>query len=206
MVRYADDAVYCFQYGEDAKVFYEALKERLKQFDLEVTQEKTKFILLSKGNDDESDDDGNRDNQGNSFDFLGFTHYVGKDRNGKMRVKRKTSKKKYKASLLRCKEWIKKNRHMPTKELMKKVCIKLHGYIRYYGLTDNRYAVRRFIDDVKKLLFKWLNRRSQRRSFNWAKFNLFLEKYPLPSAIIYVRIFDIGASYISNDVLKSRMR
>lgn len=194
MVRYADDTVFCFQYEEDAKEFYSQMIERLGKFKLEVAEEKTKIITLNK---EEDDDDGEENGGGgcrqpNSFDFLGFTHYMGKDKNGARRVKRKTSKKKYRASLLRCKEWIRRNRHMPTKSFMKEMRAKLQGYRRYYGITDNRSAVSSFIDEVKRLVFKWLNRRSQRKSFNWDKFNLFLKKYPLPRAKTYVNIFKLG--------------
>ncbi|WP_414714938.1 group II intron maturase-specific domain-containing protein [Sporomusa sp.] len=111
---------------------------------------------------------------------------------------RKTSKKKYRASLLRCKDWIKDNRHMPTRDFMKKLKIKLQGYCRYYGVTGNRPAVSNFVDEVKRLIFKWLNRRSQRKSFGWDKFNLFLKKYPLPQVKTYVNIRALkeGLSYV----------
>lgn len=190
MVRYADDSVFCFQYEEDARRFLTVMIERLGEFDLEVAQEKTKIIKLNK--EDKDDNDDVNKGKDNSFDFLGFTHYVGIDTNGAKRVKRKTSKKKYRASLLRCKEWIKRNRHLPTKEFMKRIVIKLNGYIRYYGVTDNRRAVSNFIDDVKCLIYKWLNRRSQRKSFNWDKFNMFLNKFPLPRVKTYVCIFELG--------------
>ena len=72
MVRYADDSVFCFQYKEDALVFYEALKERLAKFKLEVAEEKTRIIRLNKNATGSGGDD--------SFDFLGFTHYLDKDR------------------------------------------------------------------------------------------------------------------------------
>lgn len=192
MVRYADDTVFCFQYEEDAKEFYGQMIERLREFNLEVAQEKTKIIRLNK-DDDDDDDDEKGCRQNNSFDFLGFTHYIGKDRNEAKRVKRKTSKKKYKASLLRCKVWILTNRHLPTREFMKKLIIKLQGYMRYYGVTDNRRSVSNYIHEIKKLIFKWLNRRSQRKSFSWDKFTLFLKKYPIPSTKTYVNIFQMGA-------------
>ncbi|MGV8168337.1 MAG: group II intron maturase-specific domain-containing protein, partial [Alkaliphilus sp.] len=129
----------------------------------------------------------------------GFTHYVGKDRNGKKRVKRKTSKKKYKASLLRCKVWMKRNRTIPIREFMEMIRAKIRGHCRYYGVTDNRGTVSNFIDECKRLLLKCLNRRSQRKSFDWCKFNIFLKKYPLPRARTYVRIFDVGvgSSYLT---------
>lgn len=190
MVRYADDSIFCFQYEEDALKFYQALIRRLKDFGLEISQEKTKIIKLKKDSNNDNDDSDDKDC---SFDFLGFTHYVGKDKNGRNRVKRKTSKKKYRASLLRFKEWIKANRTMPIKQFMKIIKSKIQGHCNYYGVTDNLKVVSDFIDECERLLFKWLNRRSQRRSFNWDKFKLFLKKYPLPRAKLYVRIFDLGA-------------
>ena len=200
MVRYADDTVFCFQYESDAKKFYTNLIKRLGDFGLEVAQEKTKIINLEK-EDDKDDENGNKDGrceQNKSFDFLGFTHYTGKDKSGAKRVKRKTSKKKYKASLLKFKEWIKKNRHLLAKVFMSKMKVKLLGYNRYYGITDNRRAVSNFFYEVKNIIFKWLNKRSQRKSFKWEKFNLFLKKYPLPTVKTYVNIFEKGkiASYI----------
>jgi len=187
MVRYADDGVFCFQYERDAKRFYEALVKRLNKFNLEISEEKTKIIELKK-DDDDDDDHGNH-----TFDFLGFTHYMGEDKDGRKRIKRKTSKKKYKASLLRCKEWMRRNRNVPTKDFIRIMKLKIQGHCNYYGVTDNLRAVGNFIDDCKRLIFKWLNRRSQRKSFNWDKFNLFLKKYPLPRPKTYVRIFDYGA-------------
>ncbi len=123
---------------------------------------------------------------------------MGKDKDGRRRIKRNTSKKKYKTSLLRCKEWIKGNRNEPIKEFMKTIVSKLQGHCNYYGITDNRYAVSSYIYEVKRLLYKWLNRRSQCKSFDWNKFILFLKKYPLPKAKVYVRIFDLGkgSSYV----------
>jgi len=152
MVRYADDSIFCFQNEDDANRFYEALILRLEKFNLEVAKDKTKIIKLNKGDDD------NNDRDGNSFDFLGFTHYVGKDKNGSKRVKRRTSKKKYKASLLRCKEWIKANRILSTEVFMKTIIAKIQGHCNYYGITDNRRSVGNFIDECRSLIFKWLNR------------------------------------------------
>lgn len=186
MIRYADDNVFCFQYKEEAYKFYESLVRRLEKFKLEIAEDKTKIIKLEKNDDDNDDEDGS------SFDFLGFTHYVGKDKNGSRRVKRKTSKKKYKASITRCKEWMKSNRTMPTKAFMKTMKSKIQGHCNYYGITDNRRAVGNFIDACRKLIYKWLNRRSQKKSFNWSKFARFLAKYPLPKVKVFVNVFEIG--------------
>lgn len=193
IVRYADDSIFCFQHEEDAIKFYRSLIERLKKFNLTVAEEKTKIIELKKS---ENDDDDKGDN---SFGFLGFTHYVGKCKDGRKRVMRKTSKKKYKASLLRCKEWMKENRTLTVDTFMKTMKAKIQGHCNYYGITDNSRAVGNFIDECRSFIYKWLNRRSQKKSFNWDKFILFLKMYPLPKARIRVNIFEVGAggSYYS---------
>ncbi|WP_044664103.1 hypothetical protein, partial [Syntrophaceticus schinkii] len=61
-------------------------------------------------------------------------------------------------------------------------------------LWYNRQMLRcciKFLYEVEKLLFKWLNRRSQRKSFDWEKFRLFLKKFPLPTPRIFVNIYDV---------------
>jgi RNA-directed DNA polymerase len=188
LIRYCDDFVCCFEHEEEAKAFYQALRGRLKKFGLKIAEEKTRIIKFGRKAADEHKRDGN--GKAETFDFLGFTHYCGKSRRGYFRVKRKTSRKKYKASLLRCKEWIKRNRHESVKELMKALRVKLNGYYRYYGITDNSEAINRFAYEVNKMLYKWLNKRSQRKSFEWSKFEKLIKKYPLPQPRIYVNIYE----------------
>lgn len=185
MVRYADDFVCCFQYESDAEAFYTALNKRLQKFNLEVAEDKTKIITFGRFAE--------RDGQGKppTFDFLGFTHYCGKSQNGKFRVKRKSSKKKVNAKLKQQKEWLKAHRTMDIKHIMARLKRSLDGYYNYYGITDNTLAVENFLHRVKQLLFKWMNRRSQRKSFSWDKFNLFLRKYPLPKPKIKVNIYEL---------------
>lgn len=187
MVRYADDSVFCFEHREDAINFYNAFIERLAKFKLEVAEDKTRIIELYQRKDDKDDTD--------PFDFLGFTFYVDKNPNkfGFKEIKLKTSKKKYKASLKRCKEWMRDHRTLPTKEFMKIMKSKVQGHINYYGVIGNRRSVGNFVTEVRKLLFRWLNRRSQRRSFNWAGYVRFLQKYPLPKVQTNVMIYNLGA-------------
>ena len=193
MVRYADDIIFCFQYENEAKAFYQALPERLAKFGLELSLEKSKIIRFGRRAKGKPRDKGNNNGGGKpeTFDFLGFKHYCSKSCNGKFRVKRKTSNKKFRASLLRFKLWLQKHRHMLTELLIKELGRKLQGYYRYYGITDNYLMVRRFYEEVKKQLFKNLNRRSQIRNRNWDNFPLLLNKYPLPRPKVYVSIFEL---------------
>lgn len=188
MVRYADDIVFCFQYENEAKIFYQDLIERLTKFNLEVAADKTKIISFGKMAEEQNQENGKE--KPDTFDFLGFTHYCSKSRYGKFRVKRKTSKKKYRGSLLKFKKWVKENRNLPMHELWKQVIKKLQGYYQHYGITDNYYMMANYLYEAKRVLFKWLNRRSQRKSFDWDRFGLFLKKYPIPSPKIYVSIFE----------------
>ncbi|MBE3116331.1 group II intron reverse transcriptase/maturase, partial [Candidatus Bathyarchaeota archaeon] len=162
------------------------------EFGLEIAEEKSKIITFGRyaGKKDKADDGKGGRGKPETFDFLGFTHYCSTGKNGRFRVKRKTSSKKYRASLLRAKLWIQKNRHLPKDELIGTLRRKLTGYYQYYGMTDNREMLSNFYDKVKRHLFKNLNRRSQRRSYTWDKFALFMKKYPLPRPKICVNLFE----------------
>ena len=125
-----------------------------------------------------------------TFDFLGFTHYCSKTRDGKkFRVRRKISQKKFNAKLKSFKEWLKSSRTLPIKILMDKVRVKLQGHYAYYGVTDNYVGISRFAYEVRKILHKWLNRRGKRKCLDWSKFCLLLTRYSLPNPRIMVCLF-----------------
>jgi group II intron reverse transcriptase/maturase len=187
LIRYCDDFICCFQYEEDAKSFYQALIERLRKFNLEIATEKTKILAFGRNANTNCKKTEKR--KPDTFDFLGFTHYVDTYKNGSFRVGRKTSRKKFKMSLLKCKEWLKVNRNMPPEELMKVLRKKMEGYYRYYGVSGNFRMLELFRDNVQGLLYKWLNRRSQRKSFNGEEFESFLTRFPLPKPKIYVKLY-----------------
>ena len=188
LVRYADDFVCCFQYKEDALRFHKALQARLNKFNLQLALNKTKIIEFGRFARE------NRKAKGlgkpETFSFLGFTHYCNQSRNGKFRVKRKTEAKNFKSKIKAFKVWIKTIRSFgPLPDIFSRVRIKLLGHYAYYGITDNSKMIRNYYDIVIRLLFKWLNRRSQRRSFTYDKFKRYLKHNPLPLPRIYVSIF-----------------
>lgn len=187
ILRYVDDFVCCFQYKEDAEKFYTSLKLRLQKFKLEIAENKTKIIEFGRF----AENNRKRRKQGKpeTFDFLGFTHYCSRSKSGKFRVKRKTSNKKFKAKVKDFSMWIKRNRHKPISEIFNIVAAKLRGHYRYYGITDNSTMIEKFRVEIIKLIFKWLNRRSQRRSFTFEKFNNCLKYNFLPRPKIYVSIY-----------------
>ena len=104
-----------------------------------------------------------------------------KDRKGRFRLGRKTARDKFKAKVGELNLWLKKVRNMVKLDNWWKVLrIKLMGHYRYYGISGNYKAIRKFYILAIKLAYKWINRRSQKRSYNWASYTRFIKYNPLP--------------------------
>lgn len=189
LIRYADDFVVCFRNKADAERFRAELVERLSKFGLEVEPSKTKVISFGPGAKALAKRQGK--SKPETFDFLGFTHYCSRTRDGRrFRMKRVTSRKKFRAKLSAYKAWLKANRsRMRTRELWQRACVKIQGHINYYGITDNYPGVDRFVYEARKLLFKWLNRRGGKKRLSWAKYALMERLFPLPKPRILVSMF-----------------
>lgn len=189
LIRYADDFVCCFQYEHEAKVFRERLEERFAKYGLELAGEKTK--ILEFGRFARQDRERRGAGKPETFDFLGFTFYCGMDGKKRFfRCKVKTSKKKLRSKIKAMKEWIMIHRTKPLEWIFKTVNAKLRGHYQYYGVTDNTREVEAYLRATKKLLFLWLNRRSQRRSYTWESYNNgLLRTFPLLEPRIRVSLF-----------------
>lgn len=187
LVVYADDFVVCFQYKEEAEMFYELLKKRMQKFGLEMEESKTRLIEFGRKAEQ------NRKTRGEgkpeTFDFLGFTHYCSKSRGGWFRVKRKTSKKKFAKKCRELNQTIRAMRTWRLTDIFRKTNQILIGYYHYYGITDNGKSLQRMKRKVENLLFYWLNHRSQKRSYNWDGFLELLKAFPLVKPKIYVNIY-----------------
>lgn len=181
--RYADDLVICCRHKEDAVRIRKALGKRLEKYKLKLNEEKTKMVNFSKSKK-------RRGIKQEAFDFLGFTFYLGRSMKGIVIPKAKTCGKRYRSKLNRVKDWIRKIRNQePLGTIWKRFCAKLRGHVNYYGVSFNSKAVANFLREASKIMFKWLNRRSQRKSFNWDKFKLFQKKHPLPEVKIIHKLF-----------------
>jgi len=171
MMRYADDFVCCFQYKEDAQKFYKALPERLNKFNLQLSAEKTRLIQFTRFKTENSE----------SFTFLGFEYRWELSRKNKPLVKMRTSRKKFQSSVKTFLDWIKSVRSkMGTSAIFRNVREKLQGHFNYYGVCGNGEMLSGYYNVVIEILYKWLNRRSQRRSCNWEGFREMIRFYDLP--------------------------
>ena len=165
--RYADDFVCAFENEKDAKRYYEALSKRLGRYGLEVAEDKTRIIGFSHC----------KARSKTRFDFLGFEFRWSVNRWRKPILKRRTSREKLRASLAKFKAWFRKFSGLPKKILFAKLNRKLLGYYNFYGIKGNYQSLNSFVYRVRQLLYKWLNRRSQRKSYNVAGFNALIKDF-----------------------------
>jgi group II intron reverse transcriptase/maturase len=190
LVRYADDFVCLVQYEDDARHMEQALRERFTQFELELHPEKTRVIRFGRY---ERENAKRQNRRAHTFDFLGFTHFCGTSRRGKFIVGRRTSRKKFRKKCRELNAWLKRVRNfLPAKEWWPILAAKLRGHYQYYGVSGNMPSLKRFHRVALRLALKWLNRRSQRRSFNWAGFNRYLQHYPLPKPRIVHNLYTLS--------------
>lgn len=183
IVRYADDAVFMFSREQQANDFLEALKMRLTEYKLAVNEDKTAIINFAKGKE-------------NIFSFLGLTFYWNKRKGwNKINLVIKTQKDKLAKKIQEFTEWIKLNRaQLSRKEIWSIVAAKLRGHYNYFGYYCNRGKLMLFYNSVIGVLFKWLNRRSQKKSFTWSQFKGLLSREPLPRPQEMTKLKQLGWS------------
>jgi group II intron reverse transcriptase/maturase len=188
LIRYADDFIVGFQIKTEALQFRQNLKQRLEEFNLKLAEEKTELIefgryaeenIAKRRKDDKSEGQGK--GKPPSFDFLGFTHYCGHTKDGRFAIKVKTSHSRFTRSIQSMEDWLKQVRScLNLQEIWDGLDKRLRGHYQYYGVSGNFDSILTFHKLTRRLTFKWLNRRSQKKSWNWEQFDLFTDKYQLP--------------------------
>ena len=175
IVRYADDFILGFTDKTDADRVMEVLPKRFAKYELTLHPEKTKLIDLNS----------KRGRTGRSFDFLGFTHFLSESRKGNKVLKRKTSSKRLTKAIVNISNFIRLNRHTKLKELLARINVKMRGHYLYYGITFNSKGICCYYVQVRRTLYKWLNRRGGKRKWNWESFSLLVDKWiPLVKPLI----------------------
>jgi len=149
------------------------------QLPLQLNEDKTKLVPFDK----------RKENQG-TFDFLGFTFYWGRSRKMRVIPKLKTRGKTMRTKLSKVTQWIKQERNKrPLKEIWKSFCSKIRGHVQCYRVSHNTRSVNKVLYQSKHIIFKWLNRGSQKKSFNWKQFDIFNLKNPMPIVRIVDKLF-----------------
>jgi group II intron reverse transcriptase/maturase len=178
LIRYADDFVCVVRFKNDAEEIKQALITRFNKFNLQLNEEKSRCISFGKF---ERENAKKQKRKPNTFNFLGFTFFCGITRKGKFKVGCKTNGKRF---VKKCKEmtkWLKNIRNLlAPKEWWDILRSKLRGHYQYYGVSGNYRSINAFYQHTIRVLHKWLNRRSQKKSMNWENFINYLKCYELP--------------------------
>jgi RNA-directed DNA polymerase len=175
-IRFADDAVLCFQYKEDAVKVMDVLPKRFAKYGLTIHPEKTRLLEFGRYAEEKAKKQGKKPA---TFDFLGYTHVCARSRRGKFTVHVRTMKKRFRRGLTAIAEWCQENRHMPVEEQQKILNAKLRGHYQYYGRPTNYQSLWRFFREVRHIWRKGLSRRTRGNGMTWEKYAAILRKHPL---------------------------
>lgn len=166
IVRYADDAVFFFNKEETAQEFMGDLKARVMKYGISLNPDKTRTLRLAKG-------------EHKQFNFLGLTFYWGRHESRNV-FKMKTQKEKLIKAMREFDQWIKSIRNrFKLKEIWALAKSKITGHVNYYGYWMNSSKLNHFYQSAIRSMYKWLNRRSQKRSYDWDGFNERIKNFPL---------------------------
>ena len=183
IVRYADDAVFFFKKEDDSIRFLQDLALRVGKFGLKLNEDKTRTLILGK-------------DKHNSFNFLGFTFYWGKQQKKTM-LKVKTQKEKLVSAFREWDVWIKNIRNRTKLSTIWKLAkSKIVGHFNYYGYAMNNLKLHYFYRKAIQSLFKWLNRRSQKRSYSWDGFKERIRNFPLVEPWESLKLKQLGSNYV----------
>jgi RNA-directed DNA polymerase len=179
IVRYADDFIMGFESAVDARRMRTDLEERLAKFGLSLHEDKTRLIefgrlpALARRQRQERHPE--------TFAFLGFTHYCGWTRDGRFIVKHKTQSKRLtrKLKALRQEAW--RLMHAALAEQHRWYSSVLRGHYGYFGMPHNYRALNSFRQEVRRIWFNCLRRRSQKgRRMSWEMFDTLTARFALP--------------------------
>ena len=184
LCRYADDLVIGFERADDAERVFRVLPKRMAKYGLELHSEKTRLLPFGRPYR------GQRRSKGpGTFDFLGFTWYWERSRQGLWQARVKTRSARRQRAVTRIGAWCKRQRHLPIKEQHEGLVRRVRGHLNYFGVNGNRRSLQGFVYAVRRVWHKWLCRRSQRAPMPWKRFEALLDRYPLPRARICVEIW-----------------
>jgi RNA-directed DNA polymerase len=175
-IRFADDAILCFQYKEDAEKVKDVLAKRFTRYGLTLHPEKTRLVEFGR------QALGNAKRQGKkpaTFDFLGFTHISARSRRGMYTVHVRTMRKRLRRGLKAVAQWCQLHRHDPVDAQQKTLNAKLRGHYQYYGRPTNYRGIGKFYRKVRYIWRTWLSRRTRGPKMTWEKYEELLRQHPL---------------------------
>ena len=167
LIRYADDLVAAFRYRKDVVYCQRQLPQRVGKFGLALAQEKTRKLRFNRFRREESE----------PFEFLGVEFRWVLSRKGKEIIRLRTTRKKLRKIAMEFKQWCKEERNKRIAWILNQVKAKLRGLRNYFGVIGNSASLHEIWQVFKRTLYRWLNRRSERKSYNWNTYAQMLRFY-----------------------------
>jgi RNA-directed DNA polymerase len=115
-----------------------------------------------------------------TFNFLGFTCYWGKSRKGFWRLKYTSRKDRFAAKLKGLREFLWKHLADQTKEILKIAIRVIRGWVNYHHISDNERKVEAFLQQSRRIIFRWINRKGRKHPLNWTNYNKLLKAIEFP--------------------------
>ena len=185
LIRYCDDFIIAFERHDDAKRANAVLAKRFERYGLALHPDKTRLLAFARPRAWQRGGKGP-----GTFDFLGFTFYWRRTRRGRWVMWCKTRQARLRRAKQSIAEWCRRHRHLPVKAQHAALTRRLDGHFNYFGVNGNFRSLAYLVAVTQRAWFKWLRRRSQRRRLTWERFEVLLERFPLPRPRITVRIWD----------------
>ena len=182
LIRFADDFVMGFERQVDAQRVLEVLYKRFEKYGLTIHPEKTRLISFYSPK--------KQGGKRTSFDFVGFTHYWDRSRKGRDYVRRETRSSRLTRAIQNMREYCRKTMADPIREQWLGLCIRMKGHYGFYGITGNARSLSRYRDEVGRIWWHSLNRRSGHKGKGWDWFKRkVLIRYPLPPARVVHSVY-----------------
>ena len=176
LVRYGDDFVLGCELEADARRLMAVRPKRLARFGLTIHPQKTTLVAFGKPSAQAEGIQGK-----STFEFLGFTHYWARSRQGYWVIKRRTAKKRLRRTLTVLWQWCRSHRHRKVEEQHQELCQKLRGHYQYYGIRGNYRLLEVVLRQAENAWRYWLNRRSQKGTITGNKLERWRAHFPLPT-------------------------
>ncbi len=184
LIRYADDFVIGIERRDDAERVMAVLHERMASFGLTLHPDKTRLLPFRRPPASQRSGKGPA-----TFDFLGFTLYWGRARSGRWCMWCKTRSSRLQRAIKVAADWCRRHRHLPVSVQHAALSRRIRGHFNYFGVSGNYRSLVPLVEATKRNWLKWLRRRSNRSRLTWERFAALLERYPLPTPRIRVRIW-----------------
>jgi RNA-directed DNA polymerase len=178
IVRYADDAIVGFERHDEAERYQKELKEHLREYGLELNEDKTRLIRFGRFAARNRAERG--EGKPEAFTFLGLQHICAENRLGRFEVRRITDGKRRRKKLQELKRELRRRMHAPIAKVGEWLQSVLRGYYQYHAVPGNLATLSGFRHQVARIWYRILCQRSQRRP-TWQKLGPIIDHWlPVP--------------------------